>query len=338
MKKTIIASLLSLVTLSACHNSDWEFPDYDIQTVYFAYQYPVRTLMLGNDETFDNSLDNQHKCKIMATMGGAYDNTINRIIDIKVANSLCDNLRFTRGADVKPMPANYYKLASNQITIPKGQIMGGVEVELTDAFFADPLSKEITYVIPLVMTDVQNADSILSGTPLVENPNRVVATDWSVVPKDYILYAVKYVNPWDGMYLRHGVDKITEGGETSIVSRHNQFVEDDEVCELTTRALDKAGWNLTVKASGQEKTCDLILTFNDKNKCTVTSATSGCKVSGTGVYVEKGEKNSFNGKDRDAIYLDYTIETGGVRYETSDTLVMRDRQVKAEWFTVENKQ
>ena len=49
-----------------------EFPDYQGGTkAYFAYQNPVRTLVLGND-IYDNSLDNEHKCRIWATMGGAY--------------------------------------------------------------------------------------------------------------------------------------------------------------------------------------------------------------------------------------------------------------------------
>lgn len=51
-------------------------------------------------------------------------------------------------------------------------------------------------------------------------------------------------------------------------------------------------------------------------------------------YVEKGEKNSFNNKDRDVLYLDYTVDLGSTVYATKDTLVMRDRQVKAEWFDV----
>ena len=40
---------VSLMTVS-CYNADHEFPDYeDGTTAYFAYQDPVRTLILGND-------------------------------------------------------------------------------------------------------------------------------------------------------------------------------------------------------------------------------------------------------------------------------------------------
>ena len=60
------------LTLASCYNADKEFPDYqDGTTAYFAYQYPIRTLVLGND-IYDNTLDNAHKCRIWSTMGGAY--------------------------------------------------------------------------------------------------------------------------------------------------------------------------------------------------------------------------------------------------------------------------
>ncbi len=331
MKKIFyLFSLVVLISISSCENQDWSFPDYGTTTVYFAYQYPVRTLVLGNDEVFDNTIDNQHKCIIKATMGGVYDNNTTPTVDIDVVNSLCDNLTFSTGGKVEPMPSNYYTLSSNQIVIPKGEISGGVEVQLTDAFFADPKSIETTYVIPLVMSNVQNADSILVGEALVDNLNRCNAGDWNVTPKDYILYAVKYINPWDAIYLRRGKDIITSGGSTSTVVRHEQYVENDEVCELSTRSLSEINFGLTLNS----QSCNLVLTFDDNNKCTITSDTPGCTASGTGEYVEKGELNSFNNKDRDVLYLDYTVDLGSVTYATKDTLVMRDRQVKAEWFDV----
>ena len=59
------------------------------------------------------------------------------------------------------------------------------------------------------MTGVVNADSILSGTPLVDNPKRGVSADWDIQPKDYVLYAVKYINPYDANYLRRVVVVIS---------------------------------------------------------------------------------------------------------------------------------
>ena len=198
---TSILALAALTLFPACENGDWSFPDYDYSPVYFAYQFPVRTLTLGNDEEYNNDLDNEHKCKIKAVLGGVYENGANRIIDIEVDNSLCDDLYFSTGEKVEPMPAGYYQLAADQIVIPKGEISGGVEVQFTDAFFADPKSLLTNYVIPLRMTDVQNADSILQGQPNVDNPDPRITSDWVEQPKNFVLYAVKYVNPWDGILL-----------------------------------------------------------------------------------------------------------------------------------------
>ena len=90
---------------SSCENASNPFPDYEGGvSVYFAYQYPVRTIVLGNDPVVDNSADRQHKCAIYATMGGAYGGR-NITIDIAVDNTLCDNLFFEDGSPVLPMPS-----------------------------------------------------------------------------------------------------------------------------------------------------------------------------------------------------------------------------------------
>ncbi len=326
-----------LLLIAACENADWSFPDYDYNTVYFAYQYPVRTLILGNDDTFDNSLDNEHKCKIYATLGGLYSNDKNRTVDITVMNSLCDGVYFADdNSAVTPMPSNYYTLSTSTITIPKGSLMGAVDVQFTDAFFQDTLSLVNHYVIPLVLSNAQNIDSILVGDPVegTVNPNRCRTSDWEVVPKDYTLYAIKYVNEWDGMYLRRGTDVVTQNGTTTTVSRRNEYVEYDEVFELGTLSLTQADCTVSNDVDNTTYAAHLILTFDSSYNCTVTTDSENCSVSGTGKFVEKGEKKSWGEQDRDAIYLDYTVDFGSISYATRDTLVARDRQVTPEWFTI----
>ena len=133
MKKKLayigLASLL--LSFTACESSDNEFSDFDYQTVYFANQYGLRTIELGEDEFLDNSLDNQHKVSIKAAWGGGYTNRKNVIIDTQVDESLCENLYF-KGSNtpVTPMPTSYYTLAANQINIPKGEVIGGVRYSL----------------------------------------------------------------------------------------------------------------------------------------------------------------------------------------------------------------
>jgi len=331
---TILFAGLFALFMTSCHNQEAIFPDYNYTTVYFAYQYPVRTIVLG-DDIFDNTLDNEHKCEIYATMGGVYSNSKDISIDVNVDNNLCTNLFFDDGftSPIQAMPSDYYQLGANQIQL-KQSLQGGVQIQLTDAFFADPKSLENTYVIPLRMTGVQNADSILSGVPKVDGALRGNLSDWDVQPKDFVLYCVKFINPWEAIYLRRGVDQITQGGETTTVVRHADYVENDQVVTMKTASLHTVKYPVTVvNASNTNETCTLLLTFDDNNKCTVSTETTGFTASGSGSFVKNGDKNSWGDKDRNVIYLDYTIGMSGKSYATKDTLVVRDRGVEMETFT-----
>ena len=338
--KQIFFILLAVVSVifTSCHNNDWEFPDNKYSAAYFAYQSPIRTIVLGED-IFDTSLDNQHQCQIMATMGGVYENKKNVEIDIRVDNSICNNLMFTdTKKDVVPMPSNYYSLSSNKITIQKGSILGGVTVQLTDAFFNDPNSLGVNYVIPVVMKKALNVDTILSGKPLVANPRRGVSADWDVQPKDYVLYAVKYINQYDANYLRRGKDVIT-GTQNGTKIRHAQYVEKDEVISgIATRSLNTIAWQHQTKDMNNiSHNSVVLLTFDNQGNCTISSETAGVTATGTGKFVSKGDKNSWGNKDRDVLYLNYTVNYGDIQAATLDTLVVRDRGVKAEWFASELK-
>lgn len=336
MKKINLLYAMTLVSLASCKNNDWEFPDFEFQSVYFAYQTPVRTVTLGED-IFDNSLDNQHKVKVMATTAGVYANEKDIRIDFVVDNSLTSGLSYKNGAAITALPSHYYELSSNQINIPKGSLTGGVEVQLTDAFFDDPKSIETYYVLPLRMTKVVNADSILSGRTSWPNPNRAIASDWDVTPKDFIFYALKYINPWHGNYLRRGTDQIAGkegyGSLTKNVVRRQAYVEKDEVKNLSTAALKKSILPLTFKGTDQvDLNVNLMLIFDDDNNCSISSASSGITASGSGRFVKRGEKNSWGNADRDALYLSYSINMPQMTVTSRDTLVMRDRGVKMETF------
>lgn len=360
MKYIACLFLVLSLFLTSCENQDWEFSDFKYQTVYFAHQYPVRTITLGND-IYDNSLDNEWKFEIMATTGGVYENESDIIVDVAVENGLVEGLLFKSGEnEMLPMPAEYYTLASDRIVIPAGSIVGGVEVQLTEAFFADPLSVGRNYVIPVRMINVQNADSVLSGVSGSDAARRGVAGDWAIQPKDYTFYAVKYINPWHGFYLRRGKDEITKDGVASSSVRHAEYVEDDEVCKLSTLSFNDIRFPMDYKSkTGLDLGLNIELSFGEDQKCTIAPEATSYQVndsirvyniaaSGTGEFIEEGEKKSWGNKDRDALYLQYEVSydveikfpTEGlpddieqVTYSTVDTLVMRNRGVTIEVFS-----
>jgi hypothetical protein len=332
-------AMVSVSALSGClKNSDTNLPDSGYQTVYFGSQFPIRTVELGEDLFVDNTIDNQHKVLINATTGGVRENNKDIVLGFSVDTSLCTRLFFPSdkgGGKIVPLPSNYYQLASNQITIPRGSFLGGVEVQLTDAFFQDPLAITYNYALPVVLNNAKGVDSILKGTPSVTNPNRSIDANWVVKPRDFVIYALKYVNSWQGNYLRRGADVVT-GSLNQTVVRHKQYVEQDEVNKLSTVSLSKLNFPVVFKnATGTNVNCTLQLTFDDSGNCSITSITSGVTASGTGKFVKKGEKNSWGNQDRDALYLDYSVNLTAQNMQavTKDTLVMRDRAVSLETFT-----
>lgn len=201
--------------MSSCENGDVSFPDYEGGvSVYFPYQYPIRTITLGEIATYDNSREsNEHKFTIYSTMGGSYSGKdIN--VDFKVDETLLEGLTFDGTNPVKAMPSNYYTLSGNTLSY-NGTFQGGVDVQLSDEFFNDPASVKTTYVIPLLMTSVSGANAhILSeGTPIPEkegqNPLRTDVESWNKNPMDFTLFCVNYINKFDGNYLRRGTDEIS---------------------------------------------------------------------------------------------------------------------------------
>jgi Family of unknown function (DUF5627)/Domain of unknown function (DUF1735) len=339
MKKFLLVTIIFSTLMMGC-NKDWTFPDYKYSTVYFAYQTPVRTLVLGED-IYDNSLDNQHKCLIMATMGGVYENKNDVLVNVALDKSLGARLKFetATGDTVLVMPDNYYSItggAKGVITIPAGKFIGGLEVQLTDDFFRDPLSVKRTYVIPLKIQSVQNADSVLRGKSDLAAPDPRKPADWTITPKDYILYAVKYINPYHGFYLRRGVDLVTgNAGNTSLdtnVVYHAPYVEKDEVCSITTTALDEVSVSLNAKNKGNVNApFTMLLKFDNQGKCTIRNPSAAAyTITGTGQFVKKAD--NWGNQQRDVLHLKYQIAFGTTTHNLTDTIVVRDRGVKLETF------
>ena len=330
------------LTYTSCYNADKEFPDYENgTTAYFAYQYPVRTLVLGND-IYDNTLDNEHKCRIWSTMGGAYGGR-DAVVDIVVDESLCDSLWFTdeggnAAKPVKPMPTSYYQLASNTIRY-NGEPRGYVEVQFTKDFFDDEKSIENTYVIPLRMTGVTGIDHILSGTPREGlSPSRTNTEDWDVLAKDYVLYCVKYMNPWKGKYIRRGVDNVVEKDVSTTVVRRdvslvnsdpehykeNPVNQNDEICEIKTKNMTQAIFPVSMYIGKDPdgsvrptQKCSLVLSFSG-DKCTIVSEDEDVPGEGAGEFIVKGTERpeykdyqwgSNDGKpvQRDILRLAYNV-------------------------------
>ena len=316
--KNVFLSMLAVsaaLLTTSCENGDREFDDFDYQTVYFAYQNPVRTITLGEDDVYPTDLDNEHKMNVYVTLGGVWENKQDRHVKIAVDNSLVEGKTFTDGSPIVAMPENYYHLTSNEITIPSGKVMGATTVELTDAFFADAKAPEVNYVIPLKIIDA--SDSILES-------------------KNFTLYAVKFKNKYTGAWLSHGTDEIDENGTKKTQVREPEDFRKYDVRHLTTVSLNQCDYTLTDNIGSTPVSGTIRLTFDNSDNCTLTSASENFEVTGTGKWISKGAEKAWNDKDRDLLELTYTIRyKAGTQYKTISTkesLIMQTRENKLETF------
>jgi hypothetical protein len=266
-------------------------------------------------------------------MGGVYSNTKDRIFNIELASNLCDNVLFNSGGDtIRLMPSSYYTLSSKEkLVIPAGHVNGGIEVQLTDAFFNDTLATQLSYVIPLRITEVTNLDSVLRGQSSQPNPDPRIKGLWDVQPKDFTMFAVNFINEYHGTYLHRGVSTVKDASNQVIETNvyRTPYIVDNELWSLKTISRNQVTIeNNTHSDSTIKVPLEMKLTFDDKGTCTITEASgSAYTITGTGKFVKDGDE--WGNKKRDAIYLNYQLKTpGDSTYSAIDTLVVRDRDIK----------
>ncbi|MBJ2173520.1 DUF1735 domain-containing protein [Aureibaculum sp. A20] len=337
--RNIILLISALIAMS-CSNSEPDFDDYDYTTTYFPYQTPARTLLLGKYDQGFNDNDNDHNFEITALMTGIRENGQERGIYFEIDNSLLDNVE-----NVKALPAEYYTMERiSPVLIASGDTKARIKVQLHDAFFQDTLSfgpvNTTNYVIPLRMTKADNIDSLLTGLSIVNNPDRVNPADWDILPKDYTLFGIKFMNKFHGKYLRRGEDLITAPANSVGRTYHGEYVENDEVILIETTGLNKVKLENLIGRGDASSPGNVVmeLTFNDDGTCTITSFKGDeYGITGSGKYVEDGDE--WGGKPRDVIYLDYSYAdaANAETHVVKDTLVIRDRTAVFEEFEVELK-
>lgn len=333
MKNTLLILMLAIGLIS-CENFDIDHPDFNYTSGFFPYQFPVRTLVLG-DYIYDNTNDNAHKFIISVAMGGVYENEMNREFEFEVDNSLCNNILFTdKGDQIKVLPNNYYTLSSpNKIIIPKGKMNGGIEVQLNDAFFADPLAIKNTYVVPLRIKSSADVDSILMGRSLNPAADPRIASQWIIAPKNFTMFAIKYINEYHGNYFHYGTSKVKDvaNAEVEATTYSTPYVENNSVTKLVTTGRRQVSLSTNFRSKVMTGTYNMLLNFSG-NACTITSpAGSNYTISGTGEF--KSQAYEWGNKKRDGIVLKYTVSNATNKYEAEEVLVIRDRAVIMETYS-----
>ncbi|MDP5170488.1 MAG: DUF1735 domain-containing protein, partial [Bacteroidia bacterium] len=241
MKKLmIILGCAAVFSFSGCDRFTPDFGDFDYTAVYFPHQYPIRTLSLGEDYV-DNSLDRELKFNIGVGIGGLRENTQSWQVGYIQDPALLDKIRQVSGDTLLPMPTEYFSMANNsEFTIPAGSFSGLIQVQMSQNFLQDPLAwgEGGLYVIPLRITST-NADSILFGRATTDSPDRRIPSDYDpdAQPRDFTLFAVKYVNEYHGSYLHRGIDigYDNQGAPVDTAVYSQRYVVDDQIWRLATK-------------------------------------------------------------------------------------------------------
>ncbi len=336
--------IIALLGMVSCQNDPITFDDYETTACYFPYQSPARTLILGKYDVGFNTNDNNHIFEIGAIMSGVQANTKDRKIYFQVDNTLLDSVK-----NVKALPPAYYTIQTASPAIIKaGSTKAVISIHLEDAFFDDPKTvaptQSTNYVIPVRIISVEGLDTILVGKLAsgITLPIRARAANWSVLPKDYTLFGIKFINKYHGNYLRRGVDSLSTfvSGNYSFNSKvnyHNQFVERDEVTKLTTLAKDSITLSNTIRRAvgGNAGTLNLKLGFDANGNCAVINTATKLQI-GSGTFKDNGDM--WGAKAQDVIYLNYSYidAVNNQKHNVRDTMVIRDRAVVFETFTIVN--
>lgn len=323
--RNTIALASAALLMTACY--DDYVADYYYSGVYVAYQYDLRTFVLGEQERFDFTVG----------LAGVIDNTSDRKVSVVLDDSLLDGDLSAFGdgecssftaldgllgkapigalcqdyvstevaaagiSSLTPLPAECYTVSGlDGMTIRKGRHTAAATVSATDALSADEKALKPYYALAF----------------------RVISADADTLLKDksFEIIAVKCENRFYGNWYHGGKTVVIEDSTGDELSEEvypfSIPQEDSRIYSLSTVAADAVVTNRMGNAAGS-----LRLRFAPDGSINVSSADNSVQITST--------ESSFNGakllQDRE-LYLSYNYPNGdGSTTYVTDTLYFRNR-------------
>ena len=303
MKKLTIL-LAAAALLTSCYED--YVRDYGKSGVYFAYQYDLRSFVIGEGAEFD----------VTVALGGVMSNDHDRAVRLSFDNSLVDAAAYngmlgtgdglvsgdyvgTALQDaaitaLTPLPAERFVVTGlDGLAIRAGRHTATVKVKATDGLFTDPKAFTPGYAFGVRILSA-DADEVVAG-------------------KDFAVIAVKCENRFFGHWVHSGIIRSYDAsGNLTGTARDVGTQADDKVYTLTTVDANTVSCpKMTGMVGG------MTLAF-DGTSITVNSADG--TVTGTGVV-----KDTRLLQDRE-LALQYDIVAGdGSKRSVLDTLRFRNR-------------
>lgn len=325
MKKTIIF-ISALVLLTGCYDN--YVMDYDNGSgVYTAYQYDLRTFVLGEKESFDFTV----------ALGGVINNDKDRKVTVKLDNTLLDKDLATIAPD-KGYDSFTAIQAFNggakfgnvcQPYVTTEVYNSGIKsfVELPEAYYQisglDGMvikAGRHTTVATIKASDFIKEDA-RAFAPCYALGFQIVSADCNeVVPEmSFEIIAVKCENRFFGRWSHGGATKTLDAsGNVLSESTYELSNADARVYTLTTRDAQSVVTDKIGNRSGK-----LLITVGDDNSVTVSSADGSLDIQPIA-----GTPSTFNGEaliQNRKFNLNYQYTSGGYTYVVTDVLEFRDR-------------
>ena len=318
--KKIILILSAICLMTSCYED--YVRDYDYTMGYIAYQYDLRTFVVGENESF----------KVSVAMAGVVDNHKDRVFSVVEDKNLCtgDLSGFSSDGSAASFTANDALKGS----APFGTLAGGASSYVSAAFKAAKLAEitplpdsyySVDFSTMTIPAEDVNAFATVTAQPaLFSDPNawgpyyaigyKIVSADVDSLYKEksFAIVGIRCENKFFGNWY-HGGKSTVDGAEVKYPFSIPQ--EDTKVYTLTSVDANTVLTDKYVQNAGH-----LRLTFNGDD-ITITSDDVP--------LVPDSRRSYFNGakllQDR-VLYLNYSYKDSKDRVvAVSDSLVFRNR-------------
>jgi hypothetical protein len=313
MKKFLYLAITAML-LTGCYEP--YVKDYDWSGVYIAYQYDLRSLVVGEGMKF----------KVGAVLGGVINNNKDRYVDFVVDNALItdsltafggttamDGMKLTPSQNyvslaiskagitsLTPVPSNLYSLsASDRIIISKGNHTGTMTFKADSlAFISDPNAGHNPYYAIAWRITSADADVVINE-------------------KSFGIIALRLENMFFGSWYHGG---------KSVVKNASGIEQSSDVYPTTIPSGDGTPKVYCLTTSGAF-TCSTNYFHNKAGSMTIGMDGKKVTVSGPGIVDLGCDWNKESHIQNRKIFLNYKYgnEFGGFT-EVTDTLTFRNRE------------
>ncbi len=289
LTKYMMLALLALTT--SCY--DDYVSDYEEPSMGFAIAKPVRTVIAERDMTI----------RLGVAIGGK------REVDMSDWAKYTIDASLVEGTGKTLLPSSYYELSdASTMRVHKANLpVADVELRLTSAFFADPLSMQNHYVLPLRMTD-NSLGRIREGA-------------------ETTIAVVKYISTFAGTYYRMGQVQTLDGnGRPS--GEFAKYGNDHDINKCSTVTVQTLGpRQIRISGLGKEgsNAGGLDLSIGSDLKVSAKGTEGSVVTVTSATYREQGDHSFVANLDTRApqIDLEYTYTTDNKSYQVKESLVLR---------------